>query len=743
MNYTPTPNSNRAPHPQGGAPAGFDKADDFNISEVFANIWEGRYLLFGSLAFFMVVGLFYVYSAAPVYQVDGLLQVETAKNYGTQTSEFTKMEGVYAQATVAQGEIEILKSNLVLGRVVANLGLDVQSAPALAPVIGKILNRNPLTRPKLEVASFEVPDKVRGINFKVTALPGGSFRWTGPDGTILSEGKPGERLSGTWENWPMKLKVRNLRGKPGQTFSLSVRPLVDAINGLRLNLLVEERGKNANQSSNLLGLSLMDSDPDQAALILNEVLNQYVRQTIERKAGDSSKALTLLQNQRPALQDQLSEAESRLNEFRRQNGALDMAREGEIFLQQGAALEAQISTLRQRRQELLRTYTEHSDLVTTTDQQIAHLQQEAARTNSKVSALPRTQQEIVRLTRDVQVKSEMFTSLLSSIQQLQNTLAGAVGNSRVVDYAIPTYDPVAPKKKVLMVLFMFIGCIVGAGLAVVRRLMHRGVEDHRIIEAKLGLPILVTIPHSETQDEYNRAIRRRATGIHILAVGDPEDMATESMRSLRTVLHFMMDNPGNRIVVITGPSPEVGKSFVATNLATVLSQSGASVLLVDADLRRGSLHRVFDIKGRAGGLSEVLSGRSDWKALIKQTAVPGLSLLSTGILPPDPLVLLMSKNYSDFTAQVSEAFDFVIIDAPPILPVSDAIVLGSKADTILLVAKYAKHPLDEIETCQNRLRHLEGKLKGCIFNDIKLVKVGGLYGYYKYEFDYKYERGGA
>ncbi|WP_306601906.1 polysaccharide biosynthesis tyrosine autokinase [Geothrix sp. 21YS21S-2] len=713
------------------------------MSEVFANLWEGRYLILGSVFLFGAVGLLYVLSATPIYQVEGLLQTETAKSYSTQTAEFTKMEGVFAQTTVAQGEIEIVKSNLVLGRVVTNLGLDIQAAPVLTPLVGKLLNRNPLTRPKVEVTSFEVPDKARGTLFKLTALAGGLYRWSGPDGSVLAEGKPGERLSATWNGWPMKLKVRTLRGKPGQEFSLSMRPTVDAINSLRLGLMVEERGKNANQSSNLLGLSLTDPDPDQAALILNEILNQYVRQTIERKSGDSSKALILLQNQRPALQAQLSEAESRLNDYRRQNGALDLAREGEVFLQQGASLEAQISTLKQRRQELLRTYTEHSDLVTTTDQQIAHLQQELSRTSGRVSALPKAQQEIVRLTRDAQVKSEMYTSLLTSIQQLQNTLAGSVGNARVVDYAIPPFDSIAPRKKVLMVLFLFIGTTVGVGMAIIRRLMRRGVEDHRIIEAKLGLPILVTIPHSESQDNFNRAIRRHAQGTHLLAMGEPEDIATESMRSLRTVLHFMMEDVTNRIVLITGPSPEVGKSFVSTNLAAVLAQGGAKVLLVDADLRRGNLHRTFGIKGRAGGLSEALTGRADWKTLLKTTPIPGLSLLSTGVLPPDPLVLLMSPSFSEFMGQVSEAFDFVIVDAPPILPVSDAIVLGSKADTILLVAKYGKHPLEEIQTCQNRLRHLEGKLKGCLFNDIKLVKVGGLYGYYKYEFDYKYERGGS
>ncbi|WP_316414686.1 polysaccharide biosynthesis tyrosine autokinase [Mesoterricola silvestris] len=738
---TPDPRHPAAPQRHGPGPDSSSRGAEFNLSEAFANLWEGRGLILGSLLLFVTVGLIYVFAATPVYQVEGLLQTEVPKSYGSQNQEFTKMEGVYTQLTVAQGEIEIIKSNLVLGRVVSNLGLDVECAPVLMPVIGRMLNRNSRTPARLDIEAFEVPDKLRGIVFKVTALGGGVYRLSGPDGSELVQGRPGERVSASWNGMPMRLKVRNLRGKTGQVFTLSMTPIVDCITNLRLALSVEERGKNMNQSSNILGLSLQAPDPEQGALILNEILNQYVRQSIERKAGDSSKALALLQSQRPALQQQLSEAESRLNEYRRQNAAVDIAQEGNLFLQQGANLEAQISTLKQRRQELLRTYTEHSDLVTTTDQQIAHLQAEANKVNSRVTGLPRTQQEIVRLTRDAQVKSEMYTSLLTSIQQLQNTLAGAVGNAHVVDYAIPAYDAVAPKKKVLMVLFTFIGLVVGVGLTVARRLMRRGIQDHRIIEAKLGLPILVTIPHSEGQKNFDKQISKKSPGIHLLAVGDPEDIATESLRSLRTLLHFTMEKAENRIILVTGPSPEVGKSFVSTNLATVFAQGGARVLLVDGDLRRGKLHRTFGAKGRAGGLAEILAGRADWKSQIKETMVPGLSLLSTGILPPDPLVLLMSAKYAEFAAQVSEAFDFVIIDAPPILPVSDATVLGAKAESILLVAKYGAHPLEEIRTCQSRLKHLEGKLKGCVFNDIELVKVGGLYGYYRYEFDYKYRRG--
>jgi tyrosine-protein kinase Etk/Wzc len=726
--------------PYGRPPMAPDHTEDLNLGAIFGNLWEGRYLLFGSVALFLVVGVLYAWTAAPVYQVEGLLQTESQKTYAPQANDFTKIEGAYALPTVAQGEIEIIKSNLVLGRAVERQKLDVVAEPILMPVLGKLRNLNPKDRPRLDLETLTMPVGMRGTPFRLTILGGGAFQVSDPAGAVLGQGRPGEPVFLSYEGSPFTLKVKSFHGRPGQAFAVSLSPLVDAINDLRLNLQVEERGKNAYASSNILWLSLQASDPERGAATLNEILNQYLRQAIERKAGESSKALALLQNQRPVLQAQLAEAEGRLNGFRRQRGSVDMAREGELYLQKGSALDTDLSLLKQKREELLRTYTEHSDVVATVNHQIANIQNEARKVESKVTALPQTQQEIVRLTRDAQVKAEMYTSLLNTIQQLQSTLAGSAGNSRVVDYALPAYDPIAPKKKILLILFLFIGSVVGVGLTVLRRMLQRGIEDHRVIETRLGLPVLVTIPHSRAQSLLDRARRKKVQGLHLLAAQERDDLAAESLRSLRTFLHFKMEHQANRIIMVTGPTSEIGKSFVSSNLAIVLAQSGSRVLLVDADLRKGSLHRAFGLLRRDGGLAEILAGRADWKSSLQRTAVPNLSLITTGLLPEDPLVFLMSPAFKAFTTQVSAAFDFVILDAPPLLPVTDAVVIGAKVGTILLVAKYGAHSVDELRTCLKRLKDLGSRLSGCVFNDIKLVDVGGAYGYYKYNYDYKYEK---
>jgi len=719
-----------------------DRSEDFNLSLVISTLWDGRYRILGAVAFFLAVGFIYAWTAAPVYQLEGLLQTEIQKTYGGQAADFTKIEGPYALPTYAEGEIEILKSNLVLGPVVQQLGLDVSAGPTLTPVIGKLLLRIQARKPAITVASFEVPPRLRGLVFGLDALPDGRFQLKAPDGAVIGQGRPGESLAADYQGTTIRLKVASLTGKAGQGFFVVQNPELQVINDLRLGLQAEERGKNAMGSSNLLWLGLQALDPDQGARILNAILNQYIRQSIERKAGESSTALALLQKQRPELQAQVAEAEGRLNAYRSRSGTVDLVREGEIYLEQASSLENQISALQQKKQELLRTYTENSDLVTTINQQIARLRNEGRTVDTKVSTLPHTQQEFVRLTRDAQVKSEMYTSMLNSIQQLETTLAGSVGSARVVDYAIPDYDPIAPRMTVPMVLFLFIGTLVGVGLTVLRQVLQRGIEDHRIIETKLGLPILVTIPHSEAQLKHGRNGLKQAPGTHLLAVQEPEDLATESLRSLRTALHFTMDGATSRVILVAGASPRIGKSFISSNLAAVLCQAGGRVLLVDADMRNGFLHIAFGHK-RSVGLSDVLSGRMPWETVVKQTDVPGLSVITTGALPLDPLVLLMPRAFEEFTAQAAKAYDFVIFDAPPILAVSDALVIGAQADTVLLVAKYGVHPLDELRACMDRLKPLGARLKGCVFNDIKVVHAGSRYGYYKYGYAYRYKKADA
>ena len=735
MSVHPDSNPNDS-YPQG--PIRPDISDDegaVSLGDKLANLWDGRYLILGATALALVLGGYYIWRKSPIYQVDAMLQIEEKK--GSSGNPMTEaLSGLLNQAPKSQAEIEIIRSNLVLGRTVEALSLDIQATPAYSRVIGDAVVRGRTDAPELAIERFELPNYLRGTHFRIIALENGAFRWEGPKHELLATGKVGDETRATYQGQSLMLHVRHLTGQPDQRFNLSRQHLRTAIEDLRTDLRVAEKGK----QSNILGLSFEHRIPGRGAEILNEIVSQYVRQNIERKAEEASQTLAFLQEQMPMQRAKLDAAEDRLNQFRIRSGSVDLPAEAQSILKQSVDMEGQILVLKQKKDELLRTYKEGAAMVSTLNQQIAKLQTQSGEINSKIKGLPKTQQEVVRLSRDVQVNSELYTAMLNNVQHLQVARAGEIGNARIIDRAMPSLGPVKPQKSTVMGLAVLLGIFLGIGLTLLRRALHQGVEDPRLIESRLGLPVVVTIPHSDFQSEEFRRMKARVAGDHLLANRHPEDLAVESLRSLRTSLSFSMSEARNRVVMISGPAPGAGKSFVSSNFATLLAQTGAAsrVLLVDGDMRRGNLHLYFGISNRSSGLSEVLSGQKPWLQAVQASGIPGLEIITTGTLPPNPSELLMSSRFSEFILEISQAYDIVIIDAPPVLAVTDPVIIGRQAGTTLLTVKAKAQTLDEIQAGIKRFENAGIKPKGCIFNDVMLMKVG--YQYYRYAYHYGYKK---
>lgn len=730
------------------------EAAESDFHEWLMNLWGGRYLILGSVLVFLAVGGFYIWHATPVYQAEAMLQVDPPRVIRDSDAAYSRMESQFSFPTDVSTEIEILGSNLVLGRTVEALALDVVARPVLLPFIGEALARGKADAPRVEVDTFSLPDHMRGLVFQLTTLPGGSFAWktpleppnrvgkpgaTYPVDAPLAVGQVGQLLVADYGGESIKLKLRQLVGEPGQKFQLCRNPLLSAITEVRGDL--EAGGKGATQlskSTNLLALTYRHTNPVRAAEILNEIMSQYVRQNSERKNREISRTLEMLQQQLPMVHSKLKSSENHMSGFRAHKGAVDVSREADLALQQSSNLAAQISALKLKKQELLRTYQEGSDIVGTLNAQIAKLEGESAEVREKVRSLPGTQQAVVQLGRDVQVNTELYTTILNNIRQLQITQAAEGRNTRVVDLAIPDLKPIKPKRDVLLTVFFTLGLCLGLGLVLMRAALGQALEDHRVIEAKLGLPVLVTVPHSKVQEVHYRSLSENRPGSHLLAQHHPEDLATESLRSLRTMLGFSMTGNLNRAIMITGPSPKVGKSFISSNFALVLAQTGLRVLVVDGDLRKGNLHKYFGLPNRLGGLSEVIAGLADWKSVTHRTDTPGLVVMSSGSIPQNPTELLSSKGFDSFLREVLQEYDHVVIDAPPVLPVTDALIIGAKVGTVLLVAKFGRNNLDELRTCMSRMAGNGIPLKGCVFNDVMPTGLGYYDQRYRYAYHYKY-----
>jgi tyrosine-protein kinase Etk/Wzc len=712
--------------------SGPEGEEAISLGEQIAHVWEGRYLILGATLVALLLGSYVAWRQSPIYQVQAMLQVEDKKG-GKSAPGMEALSSLLNQPTVAQAEIELLKSNLVLGRTVEALALDIVARPIFNPLIGDALVRGRADAPSLRIDRFELPAPLLGERFRIVAMGNGTFRWVDPDGRVLATGHEGEELRATWQGQPLVLQVRHLAALPGQRFSLTRQPFLSAIEDLRQGLQVTEKGK----QTNILGLSYEDGSPIRGAEILNEIVAQYVRQNIERKAEEASKTLAFLQEQMPQLRAKLDAAENQLNQYRMQTGSVDLPEEAKLVLKQSVDLEGQLLALKQKKEELLRTYKERADVVATLDQQITKLSAEARQIDGRVRGLPRTQQELVRLMREVQVGTDMYTALLNNAQQLQVARAGEIGNARIVDHALPSLRPIRPQKPMVISLAALVGLLGGLGLVMLRWALHRGVEDPRLIESRLGLPVVVTVPHSDQQVAIHRAMERREEGPHLLAQADSDDLAVESLRSLRTSLHFTMMDARSPVVLITGPTPTIGKTFVSSNFSALLAQAGTRVLVVDGDLRKGLLHRPFGLQDRGRGLSEVLSGQADWKEVLHTEVLPGLDLITTGTLPPNPAELLMSRRLPEFIQQVAETYDLVLIDAAPVLAVTDPVILAKQVGTVLLLAKAGAHSLEELRIALSRFESGGTKVKGCIFNDVRATSLGDQRYRYAYHYEYK------
>jgi tyrosine-protein kinase Etk/Wzc len=350
----------------------------------------------------------------------------------------------------------------------------------------------------------------------------------------------------------------------------------------------------------------------------------------------------------------------------------------------------------------------------------------------RLKNMPESELNSVRLMRDVKVNNELYVLLLNKAQELRVVKSGTIGNVRVLDRAFVPRKPVSPLLGQTLSLSFVLGLAFGVMAAFARRALNRGIEDPDVIEAATGLSVYATIPHSKTQDSITH--KERGAAGRLLAVREPTDLAIESLRSLRTSLQFaLMDSP-NGVVAISGPSPNIGKSFVSCNFAQVLADSGKRVLLIDADLRNGSIHNVFKFP-RENGLSEVVAGSLEIADAI-HVVTTNLHVLTQGQIPPNPSELLMSAHFRELIEEAAKTYDLVVIDTPPILAVTDAAIIGRLSGVLLLVLRAGKHPLREVTLTLKRFAQSGVKVSGMVFNDV--VRLSKAYGYgYGYVYDYR------
>ncbi|HBU6131819.1 polysaccharide biosynthesis tyrosine autokinase [Enterobacter sp. 168J2] len=705
--------------------------NEIDLIQLMAEMFDHRVMIACITLLFTVCAGIYAYSVTPIYQADALVQIE-AKQDNSLLKSLSQF-GTDLSPDVAP-ELLLLKSRMILGETVDKLGLTYSVKRRVLPVIGPLLERGRKAG-ELTIGALTIPlleDKPQEL--LLTVQEQGRYHLEGK--TLEADGVVGKTLVKDG----VTLLVTSLSAVPGTQFALKTVTKLEAINALQRRLTVSESAK----QSGIVTLTLTGEDPDKIAVVLNTIAENYLSQNIARQEAKDTRSLTFLQDQLPKISRELDEAEARLNAYREQRDSVDLSLEAKTVLDQVVNVENQLNELTFREAEVSQLFKKDHPTYRALREKKQTLEQERTRLNNRVSSMPSTQQEILRLSRDVESGRTIYLQLLTRQQELNISRSSAIGNVRIIDPAVTQPAPVKPRKVIIIVLGMLVGLMLSAGTVLVRSAFKRGITSSEPLEAQ-GMPLLATLPRSVWLWKKTHLRRRtlfashwkhRTTNVPFLPVERPADMFVEAVRGLRTSLHFTMMDAANRIVAVSGPSQDCGKTLVSTSLASIAAQAGQRVLFIDADMRKGYVHNIFKLNNRHG-LSSVLGGNVEWQDAIQRFEKGGFDVLTCGPQPSHPVELLMNERFQTVMSRIDKEYDIVIVDTPPVLAVTDALLVARAAATTLLVARFGKTSVKEIENCRKRLQQMGVQVEGAILNDI--VKSAAFYyhsGYSHYDYGY-------
>ncbi|HBX8307311.1 TPA: polysaccharide biosynthesis tyrosine autokinase, partial [Klebsiella pneumoniae] len=533
------------------------------------------------------------------------------------------------------------------------------------------------------------------------------------------------------------LLVDKIEATPGTTFSIKYVSRLKAISDLQEALEVADQGKD----TGMLGISLTGDNPVLIEKIVDSISNNYLAQNIARQAAQDAKSLDFLNEQLPQVRSDLDLAEDKLNKYRQQNDSVDLSLEAKSVLDQIVNVDNQLNELTFRESEISQLYTKEHPTYKALLEKRKTLQDEKAKLNKRVANMPETQQEILRLSRDVESGRAVYMQLLNRQQELSISKSSAIGNVRIIDNAVTEIKPVKPKKILIVLIGIVFGGIVSIGLVLLRVFLRKGIESPEQLE-EVGCNVYASIPVAEAYTkitEQSKKWSRKENKINqgFLAVDNPADLAIEAIRGLRTSLHFAMMESRNNVLMISGASPNAGKTFVSSNLSAVIAQTGKKVIFIDTDMRKGYTHKLFNVSND-NGLSDILSGKISIEKSIKKISSAGFDYISRGMAPPNPAELLMHKRFAELINWASENYDIVVLDTPPILAVTDPAVIGHYAGTTLLVARFELNTVKEIEVSIKRFENTGIQVKGCILNGV-VKKASSYYGYGYSHYGYSYK----
>lgn len=720
-------------------PASENQGDDIDVLAMMLSVLRGWKTILFFTAIGLLVGLLYSRYENTTYSSDALIQIESSGGgVSSLGSNFSDL--VASEASLAETEAELIKSRMVLRPVVDMLHLSVRLTDPNIDTIDKVQSDNVYTQEntvkgvtlntrdgQVSVSQFDV--SINNLD-KVFTLVKTENGFSLSDGFDEFKGQlnTSHRFQGAEGKIEITVESLPENGHPIHIRKQSLQNTTDAIND---SLNVAELGK----QTGIIELSMTGPNQDQTSRILSQIVFSYIDQNNSRGSEETTKTIEFMETQIPTLKKKLEDAEAAFNEFRTEYGTINVDQEANILVAEKARIDSQLSELKLKKADLTTYYTEEHPLVIQIEDQIAELRNRRSEIDNRVEELPEVQRQFLQLSEDVGINREIYLNLLKNYQQLQIARAGQVGFARIIDLPINTYRAIAPKKSLIIFLATLTGLLLGIMAVLLKNMLRNVVKDPESLEAKTGVPVIATVPRSPL---LTRLRKKNKSPNRLLAHADNDSLSYEAIKSLRTNLMFGMPVVGKvgeraKVVLITGESPGVGKSFISANLTEVFSQLDKKVLIIDADMRLGELHRMFDMTPD-NGLGDYLAQQGELARVIHPTSIDNIDFMPRGQHPKNPSSLLSGDKFEQMMTELNEHYDYIVIDSPPILAASDAMVMSHYADRVLMVTRYDQSVEGQVAYAIKQMHKAGIQVDGIVLNDVQQ----GLMSKYSYHYSYAY-----
>ncbi|MDF1678696.1 MAG: polysaccharide biosynthesis tyrosine autokinase [Legionellaceae bacterium] len=694
---------------------------DIDIAGLLRELWGYKWLLLFCMVLGFSIGLLCAMRQPAYYHSNMLIQVD-----GTRQNKM-----VFAQKFFSDGsgdstatQVALIRSRFILEPVAETLGLNTSVSQRFPSVWQRTFSW--LYQQNLEVLAFHVPVSEMNKSFQVVIKEGNKVALYNNKSDLILTGEMGKLL--TDDTNTVQLEVAKASLPVGTEFNIRKLPLASVATALAGQLSIDEE-----PGTGILELSLTGTKRAEIPKILSTIAEVAQLKASQRKTEEASQTLEFLEHQLPITQRQLEAAEKKLNAHKVKSGNIDLKYHTQYLLGQLSKLDTRLSEQQLKAEEMRQKYKEEHPIWTTFNNQVAALKKQRAEFELALKKLPAPDQLTANLMRDLEVKQGLYSLLLNKIQELYVHKAGIMSGVRVLGNATTPNAAFSTKTSAFVLGGAGCGLMLGVLFVLIRKFLSPLVEDPHWVERTLNLPNVAIIPFSKAQTTL--ALKGPRKSLPLLAQSDSKNVVIEALRSLRTTVQVTLPCAENNVISILGIAPGVGKSFVSANLTYLLAAAGKRVVLVDTDLRKGTLHKYFSL-GPAPGLSELLLGDLELDDLPSSNSVSeNLTVLTRGRYPKNPSELLTGKKFETIVKTLSDRYDIVLFDTPPVLLVTDAVVAARCSATNFLVMGASAHQPNDVEIVMKRLKSAGVSLAGSIFNFHREQLRGSYYGkYYNYSY---------